>query len=85
MSDKIDLEGNQVIPVSGPTATSTKVTMEMIVGSVEIDDDGNSKVNYFVKFSTENSNHHILYPWEGLKSLVQSWVNIEKEMGKNVE
>ncbi len=85
MSDKIDLEGNKVIPVSGPTATSTKVTAEMIVGSVEIDDDGNSKVNYFVKFSTENSNHHILYPWEGLKSLVLQWVNIEKEMGKNVE
>ena len=82
MSDKIDLEGNKVIPVPGPTATSTKVTAEMIVGSVEIDDDGNSKVNYFVKFSTENSNHHILYPWEGLKSLVQSWVNIEKEMEK---
>ena len=85
MSDKIDLERNKVIPVSGPTATSTNVTMEMIVGSVEIGDDGNSKVNYFVKFSTENSNHHILYPWEGLKSLVLQWVNIEKEMGKNVE
>ena len=85
MSDKIDLEENKVIPVSGPTATSTKVTAEMIVGSVEIDDDGNSKVNYFVKFSTGNSNHHILYPWEGLKSLVLQWVNIEKEMGKNVE
>jgi hypothetical protein len=85
MSDKIDLEGNKVIPVPGPTVTSTNVTMEMIVGSVEIGDDGNSKVNYFVKFSTENSNHHILYPWEGLKSLVLQWVNIEKEMGKNVE
>jgi hypothetical protein len=85
MSDKIDLEGNKVIPVSGPTATSTNVTMEMIVGSVEIGDDGKSKVNYFVKFSTENSNHHILYPWEGLKSTVQSWVLIEEEMKKNVE
>ena len=85
MSDKIDLENNKVIPVSGPTATSTNVTAEMIVGSVEIGDDGNSKVNYFVKFSTENSNHHILYPWEGLKSLVQSWVLIEEEMKKNVE
>jgi hypothetical protein len=85
MSDKIDLERNKVIPVSGPTATSTNVTVEMIVGSVEIGDDGNSKVNYFVKFSTENSNHHILYPWEGLKSLVQSWVLIEEEMKKNVE
>ena len=82
MSDKIDLERNKVIPVSGPTATSTNVTMEMIVGSVEIGDDGNSKVNYFVKFSTENSNHHILYPWEGLKSTVLQWVEIEKEMEK---
>ena len=84
MSDKIDLDKNSVIPVSGPTATSTNVTMEMVIGSVEKDDDGNTKVNYFVKFTTGNG-HHILYPWEGLKSLVQSWVNIEKEMGKNVE
>jgi len=78
MSDKIDLEENKVIPVSGPTATSTNVTMEMIVGSVEIGDDGNSKVNYFVKFSTENSNHHILYPWEGLKETVLKWCEVEK-------
>jgi hypothetical protein len=85
MSDKIDLENNKVIPVSGPTATSTNVTAEMIVGSVEIGDDGNSKVNYFVKFSTENSNHHILYPWEGLKSTVQNWALIEEKERKNVE
>jgi len=86
MINKIDLENNKVIPVSGPTATSTKVTAEMIVGSSEINDEtGDVKVNYFVKFSTENSNHHILYPWEGLKSLVLQWVNIEKEMEKNVE
>jgi len=78
MSDKIDLEGNKVIPVPGPTATSTNVTMEMIVGSVEIGDDGNSKVNYFVKFSTGNSNHHILYPWEGLKETVLKWCELEK-------
>ena len=78
MSDKIDLEGNKVIPVSGPTSTSTKVTAEMIVGSVEIGDDGNSKVNYFVKFSTGNSNHHILYPWEGLKETVLKWCELEK-------
>ena len=82
MSDKIDLDKNSVIPVSGPTATSTNVTMEMVIGSVEKDDDGNSKVNYFVKFSTRNSNHHILYPWEGLKSTVLQWVEIEKEMEK---
>ena len=78
MSDKIDLENNKVIPVSGPTATSTNVSMEMIVGSVEIGDDGNSKVNYFVKFSTGNSNHHILYPWEGLKETVLKWCELEK-------
>jgi len=39
MSDKIDLERNKVIPVSGPTATSIKVTAEMIVGSSEINDE----------------------------------------------
>ncbi len=79
MSDKIDLEGNKVIPVPGPTATSTNVTMEMIVGSTEINDEtGDVKVNYFVKFSTENSNHHILYPWEGLKETVLKWCEVEK-------
>jgi len=75
-----------ITPISEPTATSTNVTMEMIIGSTEINDEtGDVKVNYFVKFSTENSNHHILYPWKGLKSLVQSWVLIEKEMEKSVE
>ena len=78
MSDKIDLENNKLIPVSGPTATSTNVTMEMIVGSTEINDEtGDVKVNYFVKFSTGNG-HHILYPWEALKNTVQIWVNVEK-------
>jgi len=76
-------ENNKDVPVSGPTTTSTKVTAEMIVGSTEINDEtGDVKVNYFVKFSTENSNHHILYPWEGLKSLVFQWANIEKEIEK---
>jgi len=84
MSDKIDLEGNKVIPVPGPTATSTNVTMEMIVGSVEIGDDGNSKVNYFVSFTSGNG-HHILYPWEGLKETVLKWCEVEKGEGKNVE
>ncbi len=77
MSDKIDLENNKVIPVPGPTATSTNVSMEMIVGSVEIGDDGNSRVNYFVSFTSGNG-HHILYPWKALKSTVLQWVEIEK-------
>ena len=82
MSDKIDLEGNKVIPVPGPTATSINVTAEMIVGSTEINDEiGDVKINYFVKFTTGNG-HHILYPWESLKSLVFQWANIEKEIEK---
>ena len=67
-----------IIPVSSPTATSTNVTMEMITGSVEKDDNGVIKVNRFVKFTTENG-HHILYPWEALKETVLGWVNIEKK------
>jgi hypothetical protein len=77
----VDLENNTFVPVPGATATSTKVTMEMIVGSVEQDVDGNTSVNYFVKFSTDNG-HHILYPWVGLKSTVQSWALIEEEERK---
>lgn len=67
-----------IVPVSSPTATSTNVTMEMITGSVEKNDDGAIKVNRFVKFTTGNG-HHILYPWEALKSTVLNWVLIEKE------
>lgn len=67
-----------IVPVSSPTATSTQVTMEMITGSVEKNDDGVIKVNRFVKFTTGNG-HHILYPWEVLKSTVLNWVLIEKE------
>jgi len=80
------MNNNELItPISEPTATSTNVTMEMIIGSTEINDEtGDVKVNYFVKFTTGNG-HHILYPWEGLKSTVQSWVLIEKEMEKNIE
>jgi len=80
------MNNNELItPISEPTATSTNVTMEMIIGSTEINDEtGDVKVNYFVKFTTGNG-HHILYPWEGLKSTVQSWVLIEEEMEKNIE
>jgi hypothetical protein len=80
------MNNNELItPISEPTATSTNVTMEMIVGSTEINDEtGDVKVNYFVKFSTGNG-HHILYPWEGLKSTVQNWISVEKGEGKNVE
>ena len=76
MSD-IDLKNNHLIPVPKETVTSTKVTMEMIVGSVTQDENGNNMVNYFVKFSTENGNH-ILYPWEGLKETVLKWLEVEK-------
>ena len=73
----IDLKNNHLIPVPKETVTSTKVTMEMIVGSVIQDENRNTKVNYFVKFSTENGNH-ILYPWEGLKETVLKWLEVEK-------
>jgi len=75
-------ENNKVVPVSGPTSTSTNVTAEMIVGSTEINDEnGDVKVNYFVKFTAGNNNH-ILYPWESLKSLVLQWIEIEKKIEK---
>lgn len=77
------MNNKSIIPVSEPTSTSTNVTMEMITGSVEKDDDGVIKVNRFVKFTTGNG-HHILYPWEGLKSIVLQWMFIE-EKNKNVE
>ena len=64
-------------PLQEPTATSTNVTMEMIIGSVEKNDDGSVKIHRFVKFSTGNG-HHILYPWEGVKETVLSWIEIEK-------
>ena len=72
------MNNKSIIPVSEPTSTSTNVTMEMITGSVEKDDDGVIKINRFVKFTTGNG-HHILYPWEALKETVLGWVKIEKE------
>ena len=80
MSD-IDLENNTLVPVPEPSATSTNVTMEMIVGSVEIDDDGSTKVNRFASFTT-GKGHHILYPWEALKRTVLQWIEVEKEIEK---
>ena len=74
-----------ITPISEPTATSTNVTMEMIIGSTEINDEtGDVKVNYFVKFSTGNG-HHILYPWEGLRNIVLTWISVEKGAQKNAE
>ena len=75
MSDK-----NAIIPLREPSATSSNVTMEMMVGSVEKNDDGTIKVNRFVSFTTGNG-HHILYPWEGLKETVLQWIAIEKGDG----
>ena len=68
--------------VKEPTVTSTNVTMEMIVGSVEVDDDGNRKVNRFVSFTTGNG-HHIIYPWEALKQTVKQWMEIEGTLEEN--
>jgi|Wag4MinimDraft_6_1082665.scaffolds.fasta_scaffold07076_10 hypothetical protein len=78
MNDSINLAENQLVPVGEPTATSTMVTIEMVVGSVEKNDEGHVKVNYFAKFTTGNG-HHILYPWEGLKQTVLQWIEIEKQ------
>lgn len=64
-------------PLKEPTATSTKVTMEMIVGSVEVDEVGNRKINRFVSFTTGDG-HHIVYPWEALKQTVKQWIEIEE-------
>ena len=77
------MNNKSIIPVSEPTSTSTNVTMEMITGSVEKDDDGVIKINRFVKFTTGNG-HHILYPWEALKSTALQWMLIEEEHN-NVE
>ena len=68
-----------LIPIDSPTPTSVNVTMEMIVGSVEVNDEtGDRKINRFVKFTTNNG-HSILYPWEALKETVISWMKIENE------
>ena len=66
-----------VRPLKEPTVTSTRVDMEMIVGSVEVHEDGSKKVNYFVKFSTGDG-HSIIYPWESLRETVKQWIEIEK-------
>ena len=65
------------VPTTEPTATSTNVVMEMMVGSVEKNEDGTVKVNRFVSFTTGNG-HHILYPWDGLKETVLQWIKIEE-------
>ena len=70
--------GNKLVPVQTPTATSTRVSMEMIVGSVEKNETtGETKINRFVSFSTGDG-HHILYPWESLRNTVLQWVEVEK-------
>lgn len=56
---------------------SSSASLELIVGSVEIDDLGSKKINLFVKVS--NGRFHVLYPWEALKETVQQWMNIERD------
>ena len=65
-------------PLKQPTATSVNVNMEMIVGSVEVDESGNKKFHRFAQFSTSDG-HRILYPWEALKETVLQWIRIEEE------
>lgn len=75
----IDLTEARLIPTSGPTPTSTRVNMEMVVGSVERDPEtGATRANYFAKFSTENG-HTVLYPWEALKEMVLRWMEVERK------
>lgn len=75
----IDLNETKLVPASVPTATSVRVDIEMVIGSVELDDEtGTTRANYFVKFSTTNG-HSILYPWKGLKEMVLKWIEIEND------
>ena len=76
--DEINLENNRIVPVSGPTETSTNITMEMVSGGTLVHDDGRVEPVYVVHFTTGNG-HHFYYPWEGLKKTVLQWVEIEKE------
>ncbi len=74
----IDHTRSTLTPAREPSATSVRVGLEMIVGSVEHDPVTNdTRTNYFVKFSTENG-HAILYPREGLKETVLRWIAVEE-------
>ena len=79
--DEINLENNNIVPVSGPTPTSTNITMEMVSGGTLVHDDGRVEPMYVVHFTTGNG-HHLFYPWEGLKNTVLQWVEIEKRIEK---
>jgi len=76
--NEINLENNNIIPVSGPTETSTNITMEMVSGGTLVHDDGRVEPVYVVHFTTGNG-HHFYYPWEGLKNTVLQWARIEEE------
>ena len=72
------VSGVSLRPTGEPTHEGVRVSMSMIVGSVEVNEEtGEKVVNRFVSFTTENG-HHILYPWEGLKSTVLQWMRIEQ-------
>lgn len=77
--DEINLENNNIVPVSGPTPTSTNISMEMISGGSVVHDDGRVEPVYVVHFTTGNG-HHFYYPWKGLKETVLNWVRIEGEI-----
>ena len=77
----IDHAQSTLTPVHEPSATSVRVGMEMIVGSVEHDPVTNdTRTDYFVRFSTENG-HSVLYPWEGLKEIVLNWIQTSSGAG----
>jgi hypothetical protein len=62
---------------------SVKVTMSMVVGSVERDEEKNlTKVNYLVSFESSDG-HKILFPWEGLKEQVKIWMDVESNNHKS--
>jgi hypothetical protein len=77
--NEINIENNNIVPVSGPTPTSTNISMEMISGGSVVHDDGRVEPVYVVHFTTGNG-HHFYYPWKGLKETVLNWVRIEGEV-----
>jgi hypothetical protein len=71
--DRCDVLENALLHMRAPT--NEPASLEMVVGSVEVDDAGNKKINYFVKMS--NGRTHVLYPWDALRETVEQWISIE--------
>lgn len=61
-----------------PIHTTSTVSCELIVGSVERNEEsGEVRINRFVRFSSSDGSS-LLYPWDDLKRIVGEWERIER-------